>query len=121
MMRLGFYAIVLLIVGIVGGFIYLCKVGWTEYTMKKAYNKAIKAEEAHQGKVWEEHSAIGCLVTMYMNMVTKHGPDSEEARAFKFGSDNKMTADLLKDKPIRDAFEQQCDIIDATWLKMQRC
>ena len=36
---------------------------------------------------WQSAEQIGDLITFYLDMVLKHGPDSLEAKAFKFGVD----------------------------------
>ena len=116
MMRMGFYLIVLTIVGLVAFLGWIVKLWLSEGKMKRAYNRAIREARNRQGQVWKETASVQNLVTLYMNMVTKHGPDSEEAKSFRFGSDDKLVS--MKGSAAKEAFEQQCDVIDATWRKM---
>lgn len=43
--------------------------------------------EAATTNAWESAEQVGDLITIYLDMVLKYGPDSHEAKAFKFGVD----------------------------------
>lgn len=118
-MRIGFYLIGLGMLACIGFLVWTIKIGWSEHKMRKAYNRAIENERNHQGEVWKETAAVNYWVNLYMSMVTKHGPDSEEANAFRFGSDN-LIAKFLKDTAANEAFKKHCNIIDETWRNIYK-
>jgi hypothetical protein len=87
---------------------------------KKRMRKAIEATRQRQETVWKETKAITDMVSLYMAIVCKHSPDSEEAQAFRFGIDSRLIQELYGDNDAMVAFNQQCDIIDATYRKRDK-
>jgi len=78
--------------------------------------KALSESEKMRNAVWSEAEAVGDLVSLYMQMVTKYGPDSTEAKAFRFGTDSRLMKELHMDSEGMLAFVQQADIIDQTYV-----
>ena len=58
------------------------------------------------------HPEVKDMVALYMSMVAKHGPDSEEAKAFRFGTDSKLMTRLHGEDSSLKAFHEQADVID---------
>ena len=52
------------------------------------------------------------LVNLYLTMTAKHGPDSEEAKAFRFGTDSHLMQRIHGDDDAMQLFNEQADIID---------
>jgi hypothetical protein len=71
-----------------------------------------------------DHPRARSLLRIYLNMVAKHGPDSEEARAFRFGAAQMVPAnDGTSDDSHNDSadlreFNKEADLIDETWRKL---
>ena len=53
------------------------------------YNKMIE----RQVDKWGQVDKVTELASLYLDIVLKHGPDSEEAKAFRFGVDNENIVD----------------------------
>ena len=87
---------------------------------RKAMRNALSLERRQRDNIWKEADSVRDLTALYMTMVAKHGPDSEEAKAFRFGSDSRLMKELHADNAARAAFEQQADIIDQTWRATRR-
>jgi hypothetical protein len=87
---------------------------------QRAMQYALSTERRRRNNVWKEVESVGDMVGLYMMMVAKHGPDSEEAKAFRFGTDSQLMKELHGDSEARTAFEQQADIIDETWRATRR-
>ena len=87
---------------------------WSERSRKRRLIDALNAERRE-----EESSGVREMVELYLNMVAKHGPDSEEARAFRFGADSPMMKHLLEDDVAMDLFNQRADIIDTTYRRIK--
>ena len=51
-------------------------------------------------------------------MVAKHGPDSEEARAFRFGTDSNLMRRLHDDDLSMKIFNERADVIDEMCRRM---
>lgn len=86
---------------------------------RNAMNAAINAARVHRDNIWKEAANIRDMVTLYMTMVAKHGPNSEEAKAFRFGTDSHLMRELHADDEAMRAFEQQADIIDETYRQIR--
>jgi len=105
-------------IAIVGSFLFVGSVierGRTKRAMRQALKKAKQSRNA----VWDEAKNVGDLVALYMQMVARHGPESHEARAFRFGTDSRLMKELHSDNAAMQAFEQQADIIDETYKLMK--
>jgi hypothetical protein len=84
---------------------------------RKAMRAALGA--ARSDREWKETESVKDIVCLYMTMVAKHGPDSEEAKSFRFGTDSKLMKELHSDSDFMQTFEQQADIIDDTYRRIR--
>ena len=87
---------------------------------ERAMKRALKRERKRRNKIWKEADSIRDMLNLYMTMVAKHGPDSEEAKAFRFGTDSHLMKEMHSDSEAMTAFEQQADIIDQTYRTTRR-
>lgn len=110
----------LVLIGIVGLIVFL---GWLivmakrEIQYKRRFKQALDYERSQRDKVWKEAKAITDMVNLYMGIVCRHGVDSKTAKAFRFGTDSRLMKELHGDDESMEAFNQQCNIIDATYRK----
>ena len=86
---------------------------------RKAMPAAIDAARSERDNIWKEADSIKDMVSLYVTMVAKHGPESEEAQAFRFGIDSRLMRELHSDDDAMQAFEQQADIIDETYRRLR--
>jgi len=86
---------------------------------KLAVRDALEHAIKKRDQIWKEADSVADIVSLYVSMVVKHGPDSEEAKAFRFGTTSKLMKELHKDSEARCAFEQQADIIDDIARRMR--
>ena len=86
---------------------------------RKAMQAAIDTARSQRDNIWKEADSIKDMVYLYMRMVAKHGPKSEEAQAFRFGTDSRLMRELHGDDEARQAFEQQANIIDETYRRIR--
>ncbi len=87
---------------------------WSEKGRKQRLLKALNAERRDG-----ESAGVKEMAMLYLNMVAKHGPESEEARAFRFGTDSPMMKHLHEDDVALDLFNQRADTIDATYRRIK--
>ena len=59
---------------------------WVKVIKNSNERKRI-AHNAVMTNAWESAEQVGDLIITYLDMVLKYGPDSHEAKAFKFGVD----------------------------------
>ena len=116
-MRVFVYVILLGIAALIVTAGWLIKTAFAERKSKSQYWDAIEDKRKQRDTVWKEAEAITDMVNLYMNIICKHRPDSLEAHAFRFGTDSQLMKSLHNDDEAMKAFRQQCDIIDATYLK----
>ncbi len=57
------------------------------------------------------------MVSLYLTMVAKHGPDSEEAKAFRFGTGSSLIRRLHDDLSMK-VFNERADVIDEMCRRM---
>jgi hypothetical protein len=86
----------------------------------KRLQQAVNEEKQKRDNIWKEATAIEEMVNLYMSMVAKHGPDSVEAKAFRFGTDSPTMKGLHSDTAALQAFEHQCNIIDTAYRKINQ-
>jgi len=112
---------VLLGLGVLFVFGIIMAVGsiWSQRRDRKTIQAAIDEAKVCRDNIWKEADSIQDMVSLYITMVTKHGPDSEEARAFRFGTDSSLMKELHGDNDAMQAFEQQADIVDDTYHRMR--
>ena len=58
------------------------------------------------------------MVSLYLTMVAKHGPDSEEAKAFRFGTGSSLMRRLHNDDLSMKVFNERADLIDEMCRRM---
>ena len=93
---------------------------YAERNRRKVIESELGAAREKRNNVWKEADATKDMVALYLNMVAKHGVDSEEAQAFRFGTDSPLMKSLHADNDARTAFIQQADIIDEACRKIRR-
>ncbi len=109
---------------IAGGVFMLVYFGWLVHMARAArrtrrlYRRALNEERGKRDQVWLEADSIRGMVSLYITMVSKHGPDSEEAKAFRFQMDSGTMKELHGDNAAIQAFQQQADIIDQTYRRI---
>ncbi len=107
------------IAGLVFVMVYL---GWlinrmfTARKRRQEYIKVLKDLREQRDDIQKEAESVTDMVHLYMIMVCKHGPKSEEATAFRFGTDSQLMQKLHDDDAIA-VFNQQADLIDETWRR----
>ncbi len=84
---------------------------------KRQAAKSIKLDKANRKGVVTASAAVNANVQNYLNIVSAHGPDSEEAKAFRLGLGSNFGKQLQGDKVAVEAFLQDADIIDETYRK----
>ncbi len=92
---------------------------FTQRRDRQAMQAAIDTARRHRNNIWKEADNIRDMVALYMIMVTKHGPESEEAQAMRFGTDSRLMKELHSDNEAMQAFEQQAAIIDETYRQIR--
>jgi hypothetical protein len=81
--------------------------------VKNRHRRIQSAFEEEYGESSEAcHPEVKDMVALYMSMVAKHGPDSEEAKAFRFGTDSQLMTRLHGEDSSLKAFHEQADVID---------
>lgn len=104
---------------LVFGFVMVFGSFFTVRRDRKAMRAAIDAARIHRDNIWKEADSIRDVVALYMTMVAKHGPNSEEAKAMRFGTDSRLMKELHSDNEAMQAFDQQADIIDETYRQIR--
>lgn len=104
---------------LVFGIIMVIGSTWTQRRDRKTIRAAVDEAREKRNNIWKEADSIRDMVNLYTTMVAKHGPDSEEARAFRFGTDSSLMKKLHGDSEAMKAFEQQADIVDETYYRMR--
>ena len=89
-----------------------------EKKRKKAILSALDANSEERGE--SHNKSVKEMLTLYINMVAKHGPDSEEAKAFRFGTDSVLVRSLYENNEALAAFNRQADIVDEVCRKFKR-
>lgn len=95
--------------------VMLIGVYWTRSCDRKTIKSAVDTARSKRDSIWKEAQNIRDMVALYMTMVVKFGPDSDEAKAFRFGTDSKLMRELHSDNDAMNAFTEQADIIDSTY------
>ena len=62
-----------------------------------------------QLRSWKKADKITALIALYLDIVLKHGPDSQEAEAFKFGIHDQT---VLEHDDARHAFVVVAKLVD---------
>lgn len=67
--------------------------------------------EAHEAQVsWKDATKVQELMSLYLDVLLMHGPDSREAKAFRFGVGN---SEFWKDSDALKTYGTMIDICDA--------
>lgn len=66
----------------------------------------------NEGEIFAESEAVKDLILSYLRIIKKHGSTSEEAKAFRFGTDNKSLRKLYKNNKAIESFHRVADLID---------
>lgn len=103
------------IVLLIGYFCWLLMASFANMKARRRYRQAIVKETDLRDRVWLEAGVVKGAVDLYIQMVAKHGPGSQEAKAFRFQMDSPIMKQLHGDKAALAAFNQQADIVDRTW------
>ncbi len=89
-----------------------------EKNRKKAILAALDADRGERSDADQRN--VTEMVTLYINMVAKHGPDSEEAKAFRFGTDSALVRGLYEDDEALSAFNRQANVVDEVCRKFKK-
>ena len=77
-------------------------------------HKSLQENTKQQNRLWNGSRPVNDMAELYIKMVCKHGPDSEEAKAFRFGTDSSLVK-LLHDDDSISAFNAKADIVDRVY------
>ena len=101
-------------------FLFSALLGSSEKSCTKKMQRAVETARRHRDNIWKEAKNIEDMVVLYMRMVAKHGPDSEEAKAFRFGTGSRLMKELHEDHEAMAAFGAQANIIDETYRRIRK-
>ena len=97
----------------------LTKIGKKRREKREASGIVSDARQ-QRDEIWQGAESVKGMVSLYRTMVCKHGPDSTEAKAFRFGTDSPLMKSLHSEESAMLSFTQQADSIDKTWREQQR-
>lgn len=113
------YPVLLALLGLlIFGVVMVVGSAFSQSGRRKAMQAALDKARTQRNNIWKEADGIRDMVVLYMTMVAKHGPNSLESKAFRFGTDTRLVKSLHDDEAIQ-AFEQQADIIDETYRQIK--
>jgi excinuclease UvrABC helicase subunit UvrB len=92
--------------------------GFSEKSRRRKIQSAF--EEEYDADPTDHAPEIKEMVMLYLTMAAKHGPDSEEAKAFRFGTGSSLMKRLHGDDVARKAFSEQADVIDEVCKRMMK-
>lgn len=113
-MRLMAYLILFSLVVLIVWFASILKNLLFPSNMEKRMKESLQEVVERDNKNWNNNQPINDMAELYMKMVCKHGPDSDEAKAFRFGTDSRLVRSL-HDNGSLDAFNAKADIIDRVY------
>jgi len=104
-----------------GGFFVFCIAiligsGFVEKNRRQRIQSAF--EDEYDADTADHAPEIKEMVALYLTMAAKHGPDSEEAKAFRFGTGSSLMERLHSDDVSMQAFNGQADVIDEVCRRM---
>ncbi len=107
----------------IGGFLVFCLSiligsGFVEKGRRQRIQSAF--EDEYDADAADHTPEIKEMVTLYLTMAAKHGPDSEEAKAFRFGTGSSLMKRLHGDDAAMKAFNGQADVIDEVCRRMMK-
>jgi hypothetical protein len=106
----------ILMVALVVLFIFFV-VMWFVSTAQATREKRAIRQAKQSAHWWSESKKVSDLITLHTRMVFKHGPDSEEAKTFRFGVESR---ELMDDKASLKAFNEVADLIENNARKVRR-
>jgi hypothetical protein len=77
---------------------------------KTRRRKAVFHHEVHAS--WNNAQKVSELIALYVGILLRHGPDSHEANAFRFGVDN---SELWKGNESMQIYGELTEIIDSVF------
>ena len=89
-------------------FLYLIFNAVASARSKRNITKAVNQATDQERQIWNAAGNVRELISLYTRMAIKHGPNSDEAQAFRFGVENKQ---LSSDNKSLEAFNRIADII----------
>ncbi len=92
--------------------------GFSEKSRRRKIQSAF--EEEYEADPTNHAPEIKEMVMLYLTMAAKHGPDSEEAKAFRFGADGSLMKRLHGDDAAMKAFKEQANVIDEVCKRMMK-
>jgi hypothetical protein len=92
--------------------------GFTEKSRRRKIQSAF--EEEYDADPADQPAEIKEIVMLYLTMVAKHGPESDEAKAFRFGTGSSLMKRLHGDDVAMKAFNEQADVIDEVCRRMRK-
>ena len=85
---------------------------------RRQWAKKIKTEVAKEQMQFSSDYAAH-LIETYINMVIKHGVGSQEAKAFRFGTDSDFVERVTDEASIEE-FNSKADLIDRICLALKK-
>ncbi len=76
-------------------------------------------EQTTEPYSWKQADRVEVLMDLYFAMVLKHGPDSVEAKAFRYGIDCRDDL-LIKDEEALRAFSIAAKCMDNAWRQNRK-
>jgi len=104
----------MIVIALVAAVFFAVKAAWSSNARKR---QALKAKAQ---KSWKSATKVQELISLYLDVLLVHGPDSREAKAFHFGVDN---SELWAGNDALDVFIMMTEICDnavrrhKTWKK----
>jgi len=92
--------------------------GFSEKSRRRRIQSAF--EEEYDADSADHAPEIKEMVTLYLTMAAKHGPESDEAKAFRFGTGSSLMKRLHGDDAAMNAFNAQADVIDEVCRRMRK-
>ncbi len=92
--------------------------GYSEKNRRRKIQSAF--EEECDINTADQAPEIKEMVMLYLTMASKHGPESEEAKAFRFGTGSSLMKRLHGDDVAIKAFNNQADVIDEVCRRIRK-
>lgn len=107
----------------IGAFLVFCIAiligsGFSEKNRRRRIQSAF--EEEYSAGSTDDAPEIKEMVMLYLTMAAKHGPESDEAKAFRFGTGSSMMKRLHSEDAAMKAFNTQADVIDEVCRRIRK-
>lgn len=106
--------VVLIVVTIFAIFCLLCG-AYLSTRRNRRNDEKLRQAVAKSGQ--DLSGSLANLLSMYITIVSKHGPSSEEANAFRFGLDSKLVSEVHQESI--GALMDNMSIVDRTYKSMK--